>query len=114
MIERARAEHRRERDGVHPDREALEVPVGQNDEQRSCDDGNDERVLVEDPAQTRRQICVIAMMPDPRYACGMRASSAAASASRTGSSSTRSSTSWKKPRTISRSASARESPRVMR
>src|SRR5918999_1459635 len=37
----------------------------------------------------------------------MRASSAAASASRTASISTRSSTSWKKPRTISRSASAR-------
>ena len=37
----------------------------------------------------------------------MRASSAAARASRTGSSSTRSSTSWKKPRTIRRSASAR-------
>ena len=35
----------------------------------------------------------------------MRASSASASASRTGSSSIRSSTSWKKPRTISRSAS---------
>ena len=48
------------------------------------------------------------------YACGMRASSAAPSASRTGSSSIRSSTSWKKPRTISRSASARERPRAIR
>src|SRR5581483_9983809 len=45
---------------------------------------------------------------------GMRASSASPRATRTGSSSTRSSTSWKKPRTISRSAWARESPRAMR
>ncbi len=50
----------------------------------------------------------------PRQACGMRASSAAPSASRTGSSSMRSSTSWKKPRTIRRSASARERPRAIR
>ena len=48
------------------------------------------------------------------YASGMRASSAAPSASRTGAISTRSSTSWKKPRTISRSASARERPRAIR
>jgi hypothetical protein len=48
------------------------------------------------------------------YAEGMRASSASASASRTGSSSIRSSTSWKKPRTISRSASARDRPRAIR
>jgi PAS domain-containing protein len=48
------------------------------------------------------------------YACGMRASSAAPSASRTGSSSIRSSTSWKKPRTIIRSASPRERPRAIR
>src|SRR5262245_61370048 len=46
--------------------------------------------------------------------CGILASSASASASRTGSSSTRSRTSWKKPRTIRRSASARVRPRVMR
>ena len=46
-------------------------------------------------------------------ASGMRASSAWPSASRTGSSSIRSSTSWKKPRTISRSASARERPRAI-
>src|SRR3954447_10531962 len=49
---------------------------------------------------------------EPFY-CGMRASSAWASASRTGSSSIRSSTSWKKPRTISRSASWRERPRAI-
>jgi hypothetical protein len=48
------------------------------------------------------------------YACGMRASSADVTASRTGSSSIRSSTSWKKPRTISRSASGRERPRDIR
>ena len=46
--------------------------------------------------------------------CGIRASRAEASASRTGSSSTRSSTSWKNPRTITRSASARVRPRVIR
>jgi hypothetical protein len=45
--------------------------------------------------------------------CGMRASRAAPSASRTGSSSIRSSTSWKKPRTISRSASALVNPRAI-
>src|SRR6185503_5549319 len=49
-----------------------------------------------------------------RQACGMRASRAAPSASRTGSSSIRSSTSWKNPRTISRSASERGSPRAIR
>ena len=47
-------------------------------------------------------------------ACGMRASRAAPSASRTGRSSIRSSTSWKKPRTISRSASERGRPRAIR
>ena len=46
-------------------------------------------------------------------ASGIRESSAWATASRTGSSSMRSSTSWKKPRTISRSASERDSPRAM-
>ncbi len=46
-------------------------------------------------------------------AAGMRASSAFATASRTGSSWIRSSMSWKKPRTISRSASPRDSPRAM-
>ena len=52
--------------------------------------------------------------PAGRQACGIRASSAAPSASRTGCSSTRSSTSVKKPRTISRSASARGRPRAIR
>ena len=51
---------------------------------------------------------------DRRYVCGMRASSAAPSASRTGTSSMRSSTSWKKPRTIRRSASLRGRPRAIR
>ena len=115
VVEGARAEHRRESDRVHPHREALQVPVGEHDEQRPRDDRRDERVLVEDAAKARHvDVRHRPMMPDPRYACGMRASSAAASASRTGSSSTRSSTSWKKPRTIRRSASARVSPRVMR
>ena len=46
------------------------------------------------------------------YACGMRASRAAPSASRTGASLIRSSTSWKKPRTISRSGlGTRQPPR---
>jgi hypothetical protein len=49
--------------------------------------------------------------PAPPY--GMRASSAFPSASRTGSSSMRSSTSWKNPRTISRSASERGRPRAI-
>src|SRR4029079_5030727 len=53
-------------------------------------------------------------MPARRQARGMRASRAAPSASRTGSSSIRSSTSWKKPRTMSRSASERGSPRAIR
>ncbi len=115
VIQRARPEHRRESDGVHPDGEALEIPVGEDDEQRPRDDGRDERVLVEDAAQARHvDVRHRPMMPDRCYACGIRASRAAARASRTGSSSTRSSTSWKKPRTIRRSASARVRPRVIR
>ena len=53
MVESARAEHRGERDRVHPHREALEVAVGENDEERSGDDRGDERVLVKDTTKPR-------------------------------------------------------------
>ena len=115
VVEGACAEHRRKRDRVHPHGEALEIPIGEHDEERAGDDSRDECVEMEDTAESRLQgLGHRPMMPNPSYVCGMRASSAAASASRTDSSSTRSRTSWKKPRTISRSASARDSPRVMR
>ena len=50
VVESARTEHRGKRDRVHPHREALEIPVGEHDEQRPGDDRSDERVLMEDTA----------------------------------------------------------------
>ena len=67
MIERARPEHRGERDRVDPDREPLEVAVGEHDEQRAGDDRGDEGVLMKDAAQPRHvDVRHRPMMPDPR------------------------------------------------
>ena len=65
------------------------------------------------PTVIKIQIAPRACFTRESLACGMRASSASARASRTGASSIRSRMSWKKPRTISRSASARVRPRAM-
>ena len=53
MVEGARSEHRGQGGHVDPDREALEVPVGEHDEHDAGDDGGEERVLVEDAAKPR-------------------------------------------------------------
>ena len=50
VVESARTEHRSKRDRVHPHRETLEIPIGENDEERPGDDSSDERVLMEDTA----------------------------------------------------------------
>src|SRR5881397_3345010 len=81
-----------------------------------------DRVAVARVADQSRRLAVdrdlvgerVGMIDDVDQTCGMRASSAAVTASRTGASSMRSSTSWKKPRTISRSASWRVSPRLIK
>src|SRR4029077_3843011 len=98
VVERACTEHRSKGDRIHPGREPLQVPVGKSDENGPGDHRGDERVEVEHASEARHvDLRHRPMMPNPRYVCGMRASSAAASASRTGSSSTRSRTSWKNP-----------------
>ena len=50
VVERARPEHRSERDRVDPDGEPLEVSVRQDDERYACDDRCYERVLMEHAA----------------------------------------------------------------
>jgi hypothetical protein len=67
-----------------------------------------------DLRERRKRVSQIDRLARQRlYARGIRASSACATASRTGSRAIRSRMSWKKPRTISRSASPRDIPRAM-
>jgi hypothetical protein len=53
MVERACPEHGRESGCVDPDREPLEEPVRQGNEHNACDDGCEERVLMEHASQAR-------------------------------------------------------------
>ena len=92
----------------------LRDPAGDEDEVGAFADG-----LVGDPEVAARRVVGLGSVRGRTkatrgYACGIRASSASPSVSRTGSSSMRSRMSWKKPRTIRRSASARERPRAIR
>ena len=56
VVERARAEHRGERCRVHPRRERRERAVRQDDEHRPRGQGGEERPLVEEPTEARRQL----------------------------------------------------------
>ena len=112
---------RKEADLVHP---SSVKPPGRHPTGGLQDEAGDGREKTEDGDEPHAHDPGTAASGDPehevrdssrtRQAWGMRASRAAPSASRTGWSSIRSSTSWKKPRTISRSASERGRPRAIR
>jgi hypothetical protein len=53
VVERADAEHGRERGRIDPRRNELAPRVGEGDEHDARDERDVERVLVEDPTQTR-------------------------------------------------------------